>query len=107
MLGQTTSFCQPAPDASSSKTICPTENPVALATWTDLAPAAASAVRVVVVLKPLNHRLGPTTMIGDGLALGASLFSLAPFVLWSLVASGSASRRVTPRPSWTKLPSDR
>ena len=47
--GQMTSFCQPAPDASSKRTICPTQKPAALATWTDFEPAETSAVRVGVV----------------------------------------------------------
>jgi DDE domain len=32
------SVCQPAPDASSNLTICPTENPDVLVTWSDITP---------------------------------------------------------------------
>src|SRR6266566_1638238 len=41
------SVCQPAPEASSSNTIWPGENPVVLATVTVFAPLTASAVRLV------------------------------------------------------------
>jgi hypothetical protein len=49
LVGQTTSGFQPAPDASSSKTICPTEYPAVLATWSEFEPAPASAVTMVVL----------------------------------------------------------
>ena len=41
------SVCQPAPEASSSNTIWPAENPAALATVTAYAPLTASAIRLV------------------------------------------------------------
>ena len=65
---------QPAPEASSSKTIWPAANPAVLATVTADAPFTASAVRLVEAttslgLPVVEYRDGPTMINGEGLAL--------------------------------------
>src|SRR5262245_19307775 len=57
--------CQEAPDSSSSSTNCPTANPEALATVTEVAPLAPSAVRLRdVVSSGRGQRCGPRITIG-------------------------------------------
>src|SRR5215831_7188882 len=92
---------QPAPEASSSKTIWPGENPAALATVTAYDPLTASAVSLAELTAPagslvvLLYTAGPTKISGDG-----SMFTpgwgngLAPLVFASLVWPGPAPRKV-------------
>src|SRR5229473_2939073 len=103
------SDCQPAPEASSSKTIWPGENPAVLPTVTVFAPLTASAVRLVDPAMPPgslvgDHRDGPTIITGEGLALTACWNGLAPLVFASVVWPGPAPRKVIALLIRTKLP---